>query len=75
LDFIGEGDGGEYPYDTRLIMSQINASRDGSVSAVVYREIQALMLIRMLTRHYKGISRSLAFDGRDANFDESSWSL
>jgi hypothetical protein len=75
LDFVAEGGGGRYPYDTRWIMSQIEVSRDGSLSAEAYREVQALMMIRMLTEHYKGISRSLAFDGKDANFGESSWSL
>lgn len=75
LDFVTEDDGGGHPYDTRLFLSQVRASRDGSVSVEAYREIQALMQVRMLTRHYKGISRVLAFDGKDANFGESIWSL
>ncbi|MDH5740514.1 MAG: hypothetical protein OEY77_09340 [Nitrospira sp.] len=42
-----------------------------SLSATQCREIQALLLIQSLTRHYKGISPSLSFDGKDAHFSET----
>jgi hypothetical protein len=75
LEFLSEGDGGGDPYDTSWVLSQLRANRDGNVSAQVNREIQALMMLRILTTHYSRISRSLAFDGRDAQFNSASWSL
>lgn len=54
-----------------LSMKKTRALDNGDLSATQYREIQALLLVQSLTQHYKGISQSLSFGGRDAHFAEA----
>jgi hypothetical protein len=62
-------------YNTRSIINKINKHNDNNFSVAQYQEIQALILIQLLTQHYKGISPSLSFKGKDANFTEATYPL
>lgn len=63
--------GGNIP----LSMKKTRVLDNDVLSATQYREIEALLLVQSLTQHYKGISPLLSFNGKNANFTDTTYQL
>lgn len=75
LDLFKQSGGSQNGSTIRLSMSETKTNDNGVFSAAQHREIQLFLLIQSLTRHYKGISSSLSFGGRNACFTEATYLL
>ncbi len=75
LDIIANGIASKKSYTTEPVLIKIKKNHSQNLSKTQYREIQLLLLIELITEHYKGISQSLSFKGRDANFTDTTMSL
>lgn len=63
--------GGNIP----LSMKKPRVLDGGELSVTQHREIEALLLVQTLTQHYKGISPSLSFNGKNASFTNTTYQL
>ncbi len=75
LDIIKQSGSHQNGLAIQSTINGTNANDYSTLSAIQHREIQALLMVRSLTRHYKGISTSLSFGGRDASFLQSTCNL
>lgn len=58
-----------------LSMKKTKVLDAGALSVAQAREIEAVLLVQSLTQHYKGISPSLSFNGKSANFTDITYQL